>query len=63
MLLWTAFAERPMAIEEFGDAVIIPSDPETFNPPDDFISEERISPLEPLIENCCGGLLEVINTS
>ena len=61
LLVWTAFAERPMAIKELGDAIPIPSDPEPFTPKDDFMSEERISPFEPVVANCSGGLLEVNN--
>ncbi|PVH68034.1 hypothetical protein DL98DRAFT_475129 [Cadophora sp. DSE1049] len=59
MLAWAAFAERPMTTDEFGDAVIIPSDPEPFPPSDSFISQSRISHFERRIARNCGGLLEI----
>jgi hypothetical protein len=62
MLAWAAFAERPMTTDEFGDAVIIPSDREPFTPSDGFISQLRISHFERRIANNCGGLLAVMNT-
>lgn len=61
MLVWTAFAERPMTTEEFGDTVIISSDPEPFTSSSAFFSEARISHFERRIAHNCGGLLEVIN--
>jgi hypothetical protein len=63
MLAWAAFAERPITIDEFGDAVIIPSDPGLFPPLDASISQLRIFHLERRIANNCGGLLEVMNIS
>ena len=59
MLVWATFAERSMTLDEFGEAVIIPSDPEPCVLQNQFLSEQRILLLEPLIMNCCGGLLEV----
>jgi len=62
MLAWAAFVERPITTDEFGDAIIIPSDRELFTPLDGFISQLRISYFERRIANNYGRLLAVINT-
>ncbi len=58
MLNWAAFAERPLRLDEFGDAFIIPSDDQLFVPEADFISDRRITSFGPQIAHYCDALLE-----
>jgi hypothetical protein len=59
MLTWVTFAERPLSIEEFGDAIAVPSLSDPFDPSPDFLIRNRIHGLELRMGACCGPLLEI----
>ncbi|CAG7920562.1 unnamed protein product [Penicillium olsonii] len=59
MLAWVVFAERPLKLEEFQDAVAIPSSPGTFDPSPGFLRRTRVSDIQSRINACCGPLIEI----
>jgi GTPase SAR1 family protein len=58
-LVWAIFAERPLAIDEFGDSLIIPSGPAKLPLSEVSLRKSRIRLLERRIAYITGGLLEV----
>ncbi|CAG8218240.1 unnamed protein product [Penicillium olsonii] len=59
MLSWVVFAERPLKLKEFQDAVAMPSSPENFNPRPGFLEHTRLSDIQSRINACCGPLIEI----
>lgn len=59
MLNWVTFAERPLAVEEFEDAIAVPTFPKPFTPDPMFLENNRVSNLNARIKVCCGPLIEI----
>ncbi|KAI2621919.1 hypothetical protein GGS26DRAFT_255256 [Hypomontagnella submonticulosa] len=58
MLNWVTFAERPLRVKEFVDAISIPPSSERFSPDPTFLTMNRVRGIEDRIKICCGPLLE-----